>query len=206
MSITTTEIKDVVRHMSEIIIENETYFCELDSAGGDGDFGMSLSKGFKEILKQIDDIDDENPQRFLRGCAMIISEYCGGASGPIWSSAFSAAASSLKGIDTPQPTDIAAMLEAAIQGIQKRGGAARGEKTLLDALIPASEALEDAVAHGENLRSAFEKAAQAAAAGAEETKEMVASKGRASYVGERSLGSPDAGAAAIAVIFSALLA
>jgi dihydroxyacetone kinase len=202
--ITTNEVKNVVRRMSEIITENEVYFCELDSAAGDGDFGMSLSKGFGEILAQIDGIDDSGVSRFLRGCSLIISEHCGGASGPLWGGAFAAAASSAKGKDALAPADVAEMFNEAISAIQKRGGAKPGDKTLLDALIPAADALESAIAQGRALREAFAEAAKAAGEGANRTKELTASKGRAAYVGERSIGAPDAGAVAVAVLFKHL--
>lgn len=205
MSVGVQEVKKVVAGMCDIIIENEKPFCELDSAAGDGDFGMSLAKGFREVKKQLEEIDTASIQAFLRGAGMIITEYCGGASGPIWGSAFRAAALSAKDKDTLELADIAQLLEAAIQGIQKRGGAKRGDKTLLDALIPAAETLQDCAQSGSGLRQAFEKAAQSAVQGAEETKNYSAAKGRASYLGERSVSYPDAGAVAIGVIFQEML-
>lgn len=206
MSIGMTEIKSVIEKMCSVIIQNEVYFCELDSAAGDGDFGMSLAKGFRVLLSQIDQIDADSIHKFLRGCSMIISEFCGGASGPIWGSAFSAAAASVKGKETLDLEDVAQLFEAAVAGIQKRGGAKLGDKTLLDALIPAALSLRNSAASRESMGEAFEKAALKAEEGAEATKQMTASRGRASYVGERSMGSPDAGAVAIKVIFKGILA
>jgi dihydroxyacetone kinase len=204
MSIQTADIKRIVSEMSNIIIENEVYFCDLDSAAGDGDFGMSLSKGFREILAQIDDIDDSSIFKFLRGCAMIITEFCGGASDPIWGSAFQAAASSVKGKDELELVDAVGMFSEAVAGIQKRGGVKQGDKTLLDALIPAAEALKSAADENKTWCEAFRIAAAAADTGAEVTKEMTAAKGRAAYVGVRSVGYPDAGAVAIALLFNQL--
>jgi dihydroxyacetone kinase len=203
-TITVAEVKDVVRRMSEVITENEVYFCELDSAAGDGDFGMSLSKGFREVLARADELDDGDVFRFLRGCSLIISEHCGGASGPLWGSAFGAAASSAKGKDALKLADVAEMFSEAVSAIQKRGGAKLGDKTLLDALIPATEALKDAAERDASMEAAFAGAARAASEGAERTKEMSASKGRAAYVGERSIGDPDAGAVAVATLFERL--
>ena len=204
MNVTVADIKNVVLDMCDIIIKNEVYFCELDSVAGDGDFGMSLSKGFKEVKEQIDEIDISNPTTFLRGCSMIISEKCGGASGPIWGSAFRAAGVAVKDKDSLSLDDVASMFSAAVAGIQKRGGAQLGDKTLLDALIPASQALTDAAQSGKSICEAFDDAVKAANDGAEKTKEMVASKGRATYLGERSLGHPDAGAAAIGLLLTEL--
>jgi dihydroxyacetone kinase len=203
-TITTAEVKGVVRRMSEIITENEVYFCELDSVAGDGDFGMSLSKGFGKILAQIDEIDDGNVFRFLRGCSFVISEHCGGASGPLWGAAFAAAAAAAKDKDALAPADVAAMFSEAVLAIRKRGGAKPGDKTLLDALIPATDALKSAIAEGRALPTAFAEAANAAEEGANRTKEMTALRGRAAYVGERSIGAPDAGAVAVAVLFKHL--
>jgi dihydroxyacetone kinase len=205
MRIGTKDVKDTVVRLCDVVIQNELYFCELDSAAGDGDFGTSLAKGFREVLKRIDELDASSVQKFLRGCSMILSEFCGGASGPIWSSAFGGAASSAKGKDSLGLDDAALLFAEAVAAIQKRGGAKLGDKTLLDALIPAAEALQTAAEEGTSFREAFGRAAQKAEEGAEATKHMVASKGRAAYVGERSLRHPDAGAAAIGVIFKALV-
>lgn len=201
MGVTLNEVKAVIARLCDIIIDNEVYFCELDSVAGDGDFGMSVAKGFKEVKKQFDQIDDVDIESFIKGCSLIITEHCGGASGPIWGSGFRSAARSVAGKETLSIADIANMFAAAVAGIQKRGGAARGEKTLLDALIPAAEALREAAEKDMAVGEAFTYAAQEAQAGAEATKDMVASKGRASYVGDRSLNHPDAGAMAIGVIF-----
>ncbi len=201
MNVSLEQIKEKVWQMSQIIIENEVPFCELDSAAGDGDFGMSVAKGFKEVVRQWDEIDSTSIFSFLKGCSMIITEHCGGASGPIWGSAFRAAAISTKEKETLTLMDLAELFEAAVSGIQKRGGAKRGDKTLLDALIPATEALRAAAHRGDEIRMAFQSAARAAAQGAEDTKNITATKGRASYVGERSLSYPDAGAMAVGIIF-----
>jgi dihydroxyacetone kinase-like protein len=203
--ITVTDLVKMVEIMSEIIIENEVPFCELDSAAGDGDFGMSLSKGFRELRKEWDGRSRDDIGGFLKDCSMIITEYCGGASGPIWGSAFRAASKYAAGKTELDLAGLSELLQSAVDGIQKRGGAKLGDKTLLDALIPAVEALKQSSAAGESLEPAMKKSAQAAVKGAEDTTKMVASKGRASYVGERSLNYPDAGAHAIGVIFTGIV-
>ncbi|HPO04069.1 MAG TPA: dihydroxyacetone kinase subunit DhaL [Bacillota bacterium] len=205
MSTTVTEIKEAVSRLCDIIIANEIPFCELDSAAGDGDFGMSLAKGFRQVKNQLEELDLTSIHKFLRGCSMILLEYCGGASGPIWGSGFGAAAGAAKGKESLEPADVALMFEEAAAVIQKRGGAAPGDKTLLDALIPAAAALSAAAAAGKSMTESFREASAAADAGAEATKTMIAKKGRATYVGERSLNHPDAGAAAIAIIMKELL-
>ncbi len=196
-------IMRMVQVMGESAIKNEAYFCELDSVAGDGDFGMSLAKGFKEVQKQWVDVNHDNISLFLKDVGMIISEFCGGASGPIWGSAFRAASRYAKGKHTLSIEEFSSMLDASVKGIQKRGNAQRGDKTLLDALIPTVEAL---MKHKDSdLRTALKAGADAAIQGAEDTRSMVASRGRASYVGERSLGFPDAGAMALGVIFTEIV-
>lgn len=195
-------IISLVEDMTEVIIKNEVYFCELDSVAGDGDFGMSVAKGFKQLKSEWEDIPKKDIGEFLKGCSMIITEYCGGASGPIWGSAFRSASKYAAGKSELNLSEFAEMMQSAVEGIQKRGGAKLGDKTLLDALIPTVESLKESAQNGEDILVAMRKGAEAAVAGAEKTKQMVATKGRASYVGERSMNFPDAGAAAIGVIFT----
>ncbi|WP_255812666.1 dihydroxyacetone kinase subunit DhaL [Acidaminobacter sp. JC074] len=205
MSVITTEgMMKAINNMADIIIENEVYFCELDSVAGDGDFGMSVSKGFKQLKEEWDDLSQETIGSFLKDAGMIITEYCGGASGPIWGSAFRAMGKYAKDKDSLTVKELGEMLDAAVAGIQKRGKAQLGDKTLLDALIPTAEAVKSAD-ETLSVREAFTEGAKAARLGAEKTKTMVASKGRASYVGERSLEHPDAGAMALGVIFTEMM-
>ena len=204
-TLNTEKIIQIIDKMAEIIIANEVYFCELDSVAGDGDFGMSVAKGFKQLKTEWDDLSTDNIGAFLKDAGMIITEFCGGASGPIWGSAFRAAAKSAKGKEEVTLAEFADMMEAAVAGIQKRGKAQLGDKTLLDALIPFGVALRDGAKDGIDLKEAFVNAAKAARDGAELTKTMVAKRGRASYVGERSLTHPDAGAMALGIIFTGIV-
>lgn len=203
-TLNTEEMIKIIKTMGEIIIRNEVYFCELDSVAGDGDFGMSVAKGFKQLKEQWNDLSTEDIGVFLKDAGMIITEYCGGASGPIWGSAFRAAGKSAKGKTEVNLAGFADMMEAAVAGIQKRGKAKLGDKTLLDALIPTTVALRAGADDGVDMLIAMEQGAAAARNGAEKTKSMVANKGRASYVGERSLEHPDAGAMALGIIFTEL--
>lgn len=203
MKVTTENVIKTIELMADIIIENEIYFCDLDGVAGDGDFGMSLSKGFKQIKADWETLDKEDIGSFLKSCGLIITEYCGGASGPIWGTAFRTMAVYAKEKTTLDASEVGELLAKAVEGVQKRGGAKLGDKTLLDALIPAAEAVK-ANADKEFIE-AMKEGAKAAAAGAEKTKEISATKGRASYVGERSLSHPDAGAMAIGIIFNELI-
>ncbi|WP_242274060.1 dihydroxyacetone kinase subunit DhaK [Bacillus cereus group sp. BfR-BA-01310] len=201
----------LVDKMSDIIIKNEVPFCELDTHAGDGDFGMSVAKGFKQLKREWSSIlEQENVTigSFLDGCSMIIMEHCGGASGPIWGGAFRAASKAAGEKRELTVGEFAEMLQAALQGIQSIGersfgrGAVVGDKTLVDALAPCVDSWIDSSSNGVAVKTAFEKGAEAAVKGAEYTKEIVARMGRAGTVGERSLGYPDAGAHALGVIFT----
>jgi len=193
----------IVDAMCESIIRNEVAFCELDAHAGDGDFGMSIAKGFKQLKREWKSIighDDLDIGSFLDTCSMVIMEYCGGASGPIWGSAFRAAGKQAHGKKSLMVSEFAELLQAAVQGIQITGerafgrGAVVGDKTLIDALVPCADAWEMCAGRSSSLIEAFEEGADAAAAGAKETENIVARMGRAGNVGERSLGYPDAGA------------
>ncbi|MFA2809090.1 dihydroxyacetone kinase subunit DhaK [Bacillus mycoides] len=201
----------LVDKMSDIIIKNEVPFCELDTHAGDGDFGMSVAKGFKQLKREWHSIvDQENVTigSFLDGCSMIIMEHCGGASGPIWGGAFRAASKAAGEKRELTAKEFAEILQAALQGIQSIGersfgrGAVVGDKTLVDALAPCVDSWIDSASNEVDMKIAFEKGAEAAVKGAEYTKEIVARMGRAGTVGERSLGYPDAGAHALGVIFT----
>ncbi|HFK1459319.1 TPA: dihydroxyacetone kinase subunit DhaK [Bacillus cereus] len=201
----------LVDKMSDVIIKNEVPFCELDTHAGDGDFGMSVAKGFKQLKREWHSIvEQENVTigSFLDGCSMIIMEHCGGASGPIWGGAFRAASKAAGEKRELTVKEFTKMLQAALQGIQSIGersfgrGAVVGDKTLVDALAPCVDSWLASASNEEDMKTAFEKGAEAAVKGAEYTKEIVARMGRAGTVGERSLGYPDAGAHALGVIFT----
>ena len=190
----------VVRTIAETAIANETYFCQLDSVVGDGDFGYSLARGFEKVLANFDGFDRSTPGAFLKKVGLTIASRVGGTSGPIWGTAFLRAGSAAGAKTALSGVDAVAMLRAAVAGIQARGGASLGDKTLLDALVPAIDRLEADLAAGGV--EALANAAQVAERAAAETSGMLAKRGRASYTGERSIGSPDPGAVAIGVIAS----
>ena len=197
--------------ISAICIRNEQAFCELDSHAGDGDFGMSVAKGFRELKRQWARIIENSEQSigaFLNECSLVIMEHCGGASGPIWGSAFRAASKQVGDKASMTVSEMADMLQAAVKGIQQTGersfgrGAVVGDKTLIDALVPCADAWSEAANAGTGFAHAFEAGAKAAVEGAKITEVITARMGRAGTVGERSLGHPDAGAHALGVIFT----
>ncbi|WP_405174020.1 dihydroxyacetone kinase subunit DhaK [Paenibacillus sp. FSL H8-0260] len=199
--------------MSQVIIENEVPFCELDSHAGDGDFGMSVAKGFKQLKVEWEDILAHhltNIGEFLDACSMVIMEYCGGASGPIWGSGFRAASKNVQQKEELTIQEFADMMQAVVKGIQDTGersfgrGAVVGDKTLIDALVPFADAWTQSAEQGDDIKVAANKAAEAAVKGSKNTIEIVARMGRAGTVGKRSIGYPDAGAHALGVIFTEL--
>lgn len=199
----------LVDKMSEVIIENEIPFCELDSHAGDGDFGMSVAKGFKQLKREWKGIlanDITTVGKFLEECSLVIMEYCGGASGPIWGAAFRAAGKCVGSKSELTVNEFGEMMQAAVKGIQDTGrrsfgrGAVVGDKTLIDAIAPCAD-IWLAAKDSDVLQEVFAKAAEAAVDGAKATEKIVARMGRAGTVGERSIGYPDAGAYGLGVIF-----
>ncbi|HVT00061.1 MAG TPA: dihydroxyacetone kinase subunit DhaL [Solirubrobacterales bacterium] len=198
--------EQVVRTMAETAVANETYFCELDAVVGDGDFGYSLARGFEKLLEEWERMDYADVGGFLKKTAMILTSRIGGTSGPIWGTAFLRAGVALTPITEPGGEDVVGALRAAIEGIAARGKASVGDKTLLDALVPATDRLEQELAVTDDPVAILAATATTAREAAEATKNLVARRGRASYAGERSLGSPDAGAVAVAVMLEAIAA
>lgn len=211
--ITLENIVYMVETMSHCIIKNEIPFCELDSHAGDGDFGMSVAKGFRQLKKEWKELTKEHTSsigEFLQACSMVIMEHCGGASGPIWGSAFRAAGKKADGKTELTIFEFADMMQEAVTGIQKTGeysfgrGAVVGDKTLIDALVPCADTWTACADKKETFEHAFTKAAQVAVQGAKDTEAIAARMGRAGTVGDRSIGYPDAGAYALGVIFTDL--
>jgi dihydroxyacetone kinase phosphoprotein-dependent L subunit len=191
----------IVRSIAQAAVENESHFSQLDAVVGDGDFGFSLARGFEKVLAELDGLDHSCPGVFLKKVALIITSRAGGTSGPLWGTAFLRAGGSLGDRQDLSPADVVSALRAAFAGIAQRGGAALGDKTLLDALGPFIDRFEAELAAGSSdLARALDRAVEAAEQAAEATTSLVAKRGRAAYTGERSRGSPDPGAVAVAVI------
>jgi phosphoenolpyruvate---glycerone phosphotransferase subunit DhaL len=194
------EVDLVLKTMITTCLDNEKYFGDLDAVVGDGDFGYSLARGFEKLDAEYDNLDRTDIGTFLKRVGMLITSRIGGTSGPILGTAFLRAgmtAGDRTEIDGPTAV---AMLRAAIEGIKTRGGADLGEKTLLDALAPLADSLEQSIADGKDPAAALADAAVTTREAADATVGMVAKRGRAAYTGERSRGSVDAGATAVAVI------
>jgi dihydroxyacetone kinase-like protein len=194
----------VVHSIAQTAVDNEKEFGDLDAVVGDGDFGYSLARGFEIVLADWDSFDRASPSAFLQKVGMVISGRIGGTSGPLWGTAFLRASIAVKGRDEVRGRDAVAMLRSAIDGIKARGNSDVGDKTLLDALVPVADALEQDVADGTDAPPTLRRLAKVARRSADQTSMLQARRGRASYTGERSIGSPDPGAVAVAVILERL--
>ena len=197
------DVESVVKLIAQTAMDNEKYFCELDGEVGDGDFGYSLARGFEKALEEWEQLDRSSPGNFLKKISSIIVGRIGGVSGTIWGTAFLRAGMTLgtKTSSDITQNDVIAMFRSAIEGIKKRGQTDLGDKTLLDALLPAVDQLEKSLKEGKDSTTAIEEAAIVARERAEATRPMIAKRGRAAYTGERSIGTLDAGAVAVAVMF-----
>jgi len=198
------DLEFVVQVIAKSVLENEQYFSELDGVVGDGDFGYSIARGFEKVQQEWDNLDHSTPGNFLKKIAQVIMGSVGGVSGSIWGTSFLRAGTSLGTKTEVERADVIPMFRAAIEGIKKRGNTDVGDKTLLDSLVPAVDRLEKAFNEGQDTATALDEAAVVARESAEATRPMLAKKGRAAYTGERSIGTLDAGAVAMAVLFEAV--
>ena len=200
----------VIKTMARTIVDNADYFAQLDLIVGDGDFGYSLRNGFEVVQADYDSWDKPTTGAVLKKIGVTMAGKVGGVSGPIWGTAFLRAGVSAGDKTELGPYDVIALLRAAIGGIKQRGESDLGDKTLLDALVPAVDSLEASFADPETAAdhgvAALQRAADVAVKAAEDTAPMIAKRGRAAYTGERSIGSVDAGATAVGVIFQAISA
>ncbi|WP_411376536.1 dihydroxyacetone kinase subunit DhaL [Arthrobacter sp. MPF02] len=189
---------------AQAMAEHRTELIDLDRAIGDSDHGENMDRGFQAVLDKLAETPPETPGAALKLTAMTLMSKVGGAAGPLYGTAFLRAATSLGDATEIDPSALVAALAAARDGIVARGKAEPGDKTMVDAWMPAVEAARTAAeAGGSDVLSVLVAAAEAAEAGAVATDPLVARKGRASYLGERSAGHRDPGAASSALILRA---
>jgi dihydroxyacetone kinase-like protein len=201
-----SDVEHAVLTMARVSFENEKYFGDLDGEMGDADFGHSLATGFRAIQTEFDKMDHSDIGTFLLKCGMVFAANVGGCSGPIWGTAFMRAGMTAKGKTTLTLADVVAMGRNAVQGMMARGSASQGDKTLLDAVIPAIDKAEElARTNPEDVLGAFTAGSIAATAAIEGTRSWVAKRGRASYAGDRTIGTLDPGIVAVATMASAIV-
>lgn len=188
-----TRVYQCLKEIGDKIMANKDFLTDLDREIGDADHGVNMARGFAAVVEKVPE-DEGDIGTALKKTGMTLLSTVGGASGPLYGTAYMEAAKVFTGKTAVSPEDFKAALEAAIAGIQKRGKAVKGEKTMLDALMPAYDAFSEKVDAGADLNEALDAACAAAAEGVEYTKTIAATKGRASYLGQRSVGHQDPGA------------
>jgi len=183
-----------VRAFSSSVAENKDYLTKLDQAIGDADHGINMDRGMTAVLAKLHALEGDDVGALFKTVGMTLVSTVGGAAGPLYGTLFLQMGVATAGKSELEAEDWAAALDAAVQGVQMRGKAEPGDKTMVDALIPARDAFSAAVAEGASFEEALGRSAQAAEEGMQATIPLVAKKGRASYLGERSAGHQDPGA------------
>ena len=196
------ELAAWIAELSRRVAEEKDHLTELDAAIGDADHGSNLARGFAAVVGTVGDGQDQEPAALLKKVGMTLVSKVGGASGPLYGTLFLRMAGAAEG-DLLDPASFAAALRGGVVGVQERGKAEPGDKTMLDALLPACSALDKAVEGGAGLSEALAAAAAAAREGRDATTPMLARKGRASYLGERSVGHQDPGATSATLLLQA---
>lgn len=199
----TAQLKAWLRASADLLFENKDRLCELDSATGDADHGSNMERGFSAVLAALDEVDDESQGELLRRVGLTLVDNIGGSSGALYGTFFLRMSKLIGPAPGLDGVTWVRAWRAAADGVSERGGVVIGDKTLYDALAPAVDAMESSLAVGQRLEGAMRAAALVAKAGAEATGSLVARRGRASYLGERSLGHPDAGAHSMALVVQA---
>lgn len=195
---------EIFKKCANDIIANREMLNDLDRAIGDFDHGSNMARGFTLALEKVESIHEMSISDILKQVGMVLISNVGGASGPLYGTAFLKASMASAGKESLDSETIVKMYELIIEGIKQRGASDRGHKTMLDAIIPAYEAFNEAVQAGLDIKTASRKASDAANIGVEYTKTIIATKGRASYLGERSIGHADPGATSTSIIIAAI--
>ena len=194
VTITHDAIEDWMKRFAAEVAENRAYLTKLDGAIGDGDHGTNMDRGMKKALEKLDAAGGDDIGASLKTVGMALVSSVGGAAGPLYGTLFLQMGTAAAGKSELGPDDWAAALEAGIKGVEARGKAEPGDKTMLDSLLPGLEGLKSSLDGGASFEDALTASAEAAGQGMRDTIPLVARKGRASYLGERSAGHQDPGA------------
>jgi dihydroxyacetone kinase-like protein len=194
MPISQDAMLEWIKNCAAVITDNRAYLIELDSAIGDADHGANMERGFQAVLAKIPEMTGKDIGLIFKTTGMTLVSTVGGAAGPLYGTFFLHAGMKMAGKPEMNLEDWLTAMEAAVNGVVLRGKAEAGDKTMLDALLPAVKALEDALNASHGMSQAITESAEAARQGMEDTIPLVARKGRASYLGERSAGHQDPGA------------
>ncbi|MCB0186582.1 MAG: dihydroxyacetone kinase subunit L [Caldilineaceae bacterium] len=204
MTLTKTHLITWLENAAKVLDENKAYLTELDSPIGDADHGTNIARGFKTMVEKLPTVADKDIGAIFKLMAMTLMSAVGGASGLLYGNFFMKAAAVANGKEALAPTEVVAVFTAGKDGIVQRGRAEVGDKTMIDAWTPALDALQRAVDAGQSLSDALHATATAAEAGMKATIPLQARKGRASYLGERSIGHQDPGATSTYLLLNEL--
>lgn len=202
------KVIEIIKAISAKIEEQKDFLTKLDQPIGDSDHGINMARGFSEVEKKLPTLEDKDIGTTLKTVGMTLVSTVGGSAGPLYGSAFMKGGMAAAGKTEMDISDFLAVLDTAIEAVKQRGKSTTEEKTMLDAMVPSLAAMKEANEAGDAPKDVLKKGVDAAWAGAEHTKELVATKGRASYVGERSIGHQDPGATSysymLEVIYNAI--
>ncbi len=204
-TVTKEQIVRWLEATAAVLEANKGYLTDLDSAIGDADHGTNMDRGFKKVMEKLPTVADKDIGNILKTVGMTLISTVGGASGPLYGTFYMRGGMAADAKEELDADDLVNVLQGAVDGIIQRGRAQPGDKTMVDALLPALAALKEAVAGGQELPAAVAAAVAAAEQGMKDTIPLQARKGRASYLGERSIGHQDPGATSSHLILNALL-
>jgi dihydroxyacetone kinase-like protein len=205
MAVTKAEIVQWLEKLAGVYAENRQYLTDLDSAIGDADHGINMDRGFKKVLEKLPSVADKDIGNILKSTGMTLMSTVGGASGPLYGTFFMRSGTAVADKEELDNNDLVNLFEAGVEGVVKRGRAVLGDKTMVDAWTPAIAALKEAVGAGKDTYEVLEAAVNGADQGVQDTIPLQARKGRASYLGERSIGHQDPGATSSWLMLKTLL-
>jgi dihydroxyacetone kinase-like protein len=203
--LTKSQIIAWLSNIAQALHQNKEYLTDLDSAIGDADHGINMDRGFQSVLQKIPEWQGADIGSMLKSVGIALMSSVGGASGPLYGTFFMRAGMAAASLQELNNGDLLKMLSAGVEGVRQRGRPELGDKTMYDALAPALDVLRASLGNGEDVITALDKAVRAAEAGMQATIPMQARKGRASYLGERSIDHQDPGATSSYLILKALL-
>ena len=204
-TVTKEQVVRWLESTAAVLAENKGYLTDLDSAIGDADHGTNMDRGFTKVMEKLPTVADKDIGNILKTVGMTLISSVGGASGPLYGTFYMRGGMAADAKEELDGDDLVNVLQGAVDGIIQRGRAQPGDKTMVDALLPALAALKQAVADGQDVRAGVAAAVAAAEQGMKDTIPLQARKGRASYLGERSIGHQDPGATSSYLILNALL-
>ncbi|MBU3109614.1 dihydroxyacetone kinase subunit DhaL [Clostridium gasigenes] len=198
------KVKEILNKIDFVLAENKLFLSELDAAIGDGDHGLNMNKGFNAVVEKIKTLPDEDISNIIKASGMALVSNVGGAAGPLYGTAFMKASMAIAKKTEIDINDFINMLEAALEGIKMRGKGVFGEKTMIDSLEPAVIEGKKALEKNSEAKEVLNVIKNSAENGMNETKKIIATKGRASYLGERSIGHQDAGSTSMYLILKTI--